>query len=180
MLTKHYTLDHVFLPQVAPLREGAVICPILQVRKARNSRSTTRTQGVCPQHLCPNLQPACLDCISLAPNHWRRKALFQVSMTRESLIGSAGVTWPPLTLSLWLSEWNILIGWPELPTHFCDAEGRNGALWLTGLPKAPKEVDEKWCSHIHGLFPGQSDVSTLHVSILVYVSECGGRHAGEG
>ena len=127
-----------------------------------------------------NLQSACLDPISLAPNHWRRKALFQVSMTQESLIGPAGITWPPLTQSLWLREWNILIGWPELPTHFWDAEGRNGALWLTGLPKAPKEVDEKWWFHILGLFPGQSDVSTLQVSTSVYVSECEGRHAGEG
>lgn len=80
--------------------------------------------------------------LSLAPNHWRRKALFQVSMTQESLIGPAGImtTHDPITV---VREWNILIGWPELPTHFCDTEGRNGSSVVDRSPKAPKEMDEK-------------------------------------
>ena len=175
MLTKHYTLDHVFLIQVAPLREGAVICPISQVRNPRNSRSTTRIQGVCPQP--PTCLP-CLDPISLAPNHWRRKALFQVSMTQESLIGPAGITWPPLTQSLWLRmEYSHWLAWVTHPLLWCrrqewgsvidrSPKGTKRSGWEMMLPHPWSLSRPVWCEY--------SPSDYLSVCVRVWGKACRG------
>lgn len=158
MLTKHYTLITYGFSLCWPSEGGcAVICPVSQVRKPGTSRSTPRTQGSAQYHPAPQ-PPTCLPGLFQLPTTGGEK-LFQVSMTQESLIGPAGITWLPFLTSITVvegMEYSHWLAWVT-STHFCDTEGQEWGSVVDRFPKAQKKWMRNDEFYILGLFPGQSD-----------------------
>lgn len=124
-----------WFPSGAPVGLVLLLVP-LHRRGNRGTASSGHTWGTgrsrgprwsIPSSQAPNLghsRPG----LSLAPSLWRRRTLRNVSVTRESLIGPADVTWPSLSHSLWLRGWDVLIGQLGLWAHFYGTEGGDGDL----------------------------------------------------
>lgn len=119
MLTKHYTLDHIFSIQVTLPREGAVICPVSQVRGNQDQQKHPQNPGGLPTTPLPSTSnlPARLSQLPTT----EEKSLSAL-MTQESLMG-------PLASHDYL--WPNHCGWG------------NGIFSLAGLSYSTHSVTQK-------------------------------------
>lgn len=137
------------------MREGAVVRPISQVWKPRTSFLSLYFRKWQKYHWSPgHLPPA--PCSQPPPFQDSHFSSFQPSGGGEFSPKSqwCGSLWLDLLMSHdhpWLSHCGrgggiFSVGHVGVG-YFCGAEGGDGALWLTSLPKAPTPVDGKLCHH---------------------------------